>query len=180
MTAFSMEKQLAIGEILANEQDAIFRRWFDVREASMHDDRFRGIDRFVSPNCKSAGVIVPFEIPVQYKGDTWIHDTGNCSVEYLSRDKQVAIGGWLSTHAMWISVYSPTAKCCHILDAAALRIRFGVWWATSRRGDKYSRKPCAQTSGGRTWNILVPLKDMEGVHIGTLRADDQRLTLFDT
>jgi len=166
---FDMDEQLAIGKVYEQEQDSILSNWFHIDQTSMEDDRTNGIDRFLYPHDVDSGVVVPFRIPVQYKGDNWINKTGNCSVEYLSNDSTVKLGGWLSTLAMWISVYD-TVKCqCHILDAYRLRAHFGVWWCHRPvRFQGYCRKPCPQTFGGSTWNLLVPLSHMKSAYIGTV------------
>ena len=157
-------EDLAFGLKKEVEQDRLWKEWFTVHPATEDEDRRLGIDRIFYPHCVSAGH-VPFRRTVQYKADTWIGRTGNVAIEYISNDRGPTLGGWLSTHAHWLSVYDVDNDVCYVLNAILLRQHFGMFWIRSMMNPGYEVRRCPQEHGGNTWSLLVPLSDLGSVYL---------------
>jgi len=147
------DEKLEEGKKFEDEQDALYRRWWDIRPASPTEDRRDGIDRWFRWKDSRA------EFSVQYKGDAKAADTAHKTlfIEFVSVDKSGTPGWACAGKAEVISIYVPRWKVAYWFDGQYLRALARLWWMHG-----YPER-FAQNATYTSKGLSVPTKDLEGV-----------------
>lgn len=105
---------LARGQAAEQAMDRHFGRWFQVAPVPRQDER-RGIDRRWS--CLQTGAVYT----VEYKADWRAGETGRAFLETWSVVEKQKPGWVVTSEAMLLAYYLPTAERVLVLDLATLK-----------------------------------------------------------
>lgn len=141
---YLFEEQLRIGKEAEGHLDEFFSPWFDIRHASLAEEKASGIDReFV---CKHSG----FAFTVEYKRDSRAHSSKNAFIEMVSSVEDGKPGWARSSKAGTLVHYIPEGKIVRLISLGLLR-HWLPYFVT-----KYEWKDIPN-DGYTTRGLLVPL-----------------------
>lgn len=145
---YDFDAKLRQGERFEAELDAIFSRDYDIRKATMHEQR-QGIDRIFTR--KDDGAVCR----VEYKSDLTASKTGNAFVETVSVDMTGKPGWAYTSQADYLVYYLPKDGTLYVITFDVLRRRLPAW----------KRFPSRQipNRGYKTVGLLVPLAEFERI-----------------
>ena len=127
--------------------DDYFAKWFDIRPASMLQQRI-GIDRIFTD--RRDGRVMT----VEYKADFVAQRTGNAFVETVSVDTKDTAGWAYTSAANYLIYYIEGDELVYVFDFAQFREQLDTW----QRNYPTRRIP---NEGYRTHGLLVPLREFE-------------------
>ncbi len=141
---FDFQAQLKRGEAGEATLDAYFGQRFQIRKATMAEQR-RGIDRFFT-NPKNGHVW-----SLDYKTDTRAAQTGNVFIETKTFPDREQSGWAYTSEAEWIFYYLPDAFAVYAVSFTYLRAKVLPLWAA-----RYPLRS-AKNKTYTTYGLIVPV-----------------------
>jgi hypothetical protein len=133
---YSFVEQLEMGEAGEKVLDAYFAKWYDIKPATLEQQKNEKIDRLFRPKVGPGGQDMtrthPNWIKVEYKTDDKTDKTGNLFIETMSMIEWGKYGWAWTTQAEKV-IYYALPDTVYIIDVTELRDKLMTWHKQKRR-----------------------------------------------